>query len=88
MSLGAVNWVKITLRPERIDFYCTTDGASWVPYGTLPRAGLEGAPEWLMLGQGLPGEQPFLANDGQCPDRHGEWAAMLWFDDLIVGRVR
>jgi hypothetical protein len=87
LTLGGVNWVKITLRPRTVEFHCTTDGARWRLAGTVARKGLEGPPARLMLGQGISGPQPLLENDGQCPQRDPGWCVMNWFDQLITAKV-
>ena len=87
IKLGTVNWVRIALRPNAIDFHCTTDGRAWTLAGTLARKGLDGAPRYLMLGCGNAGENEFLQNDAGQATRAGLWSVTSCFDDLIVAPI-
>lgn len=77
---GTVAWLKLTLKPDVIAFFCSTDGQSWTTLGTLPRKGFEGAPAWLLLGNGCFGAKEFFNN----PGRAGQ--AESFFAELIVSR--
>jgi len=87
VPLGVVNWARIELRPDRIEFLASTDGRAWHSLGHVTREGIKKPPAWLILGQGRGGTQPFLLNDGQCATRQGAWAVMQYYDDLIVTRL-
>jgi hypothetical protein len=83
IKLGMVNWGRITLKPDVIEFHGAPDGGEWRALGTLPRAGLDGAPPWLILGQGVDGAAEYLMNDGICADnRAPEWCSVGWFSQL------
>ncbi len=77
---NTVVWVRVTLKADAIAFFCSTDGQAWLPLGTLPRKGFEGAPARLILGNGCMGPNPDFANTGRA------WGAASFFDDLITGR--
>jgi hypothetical protein len=47
---STVAWVRIALQPDAIACFASTDGRAWIPLGTLPRQGFEGAPSRLVLG--------------------------------------
>ncbi|NQT11347.1 MAG: hypothetical protein HQ582_01275 [Planctomycetes bacterium] len=87
ITLGTVNWVRITVRPNEIDFHCSTDGRAWKLAGTVAREGLEGAPKYLMLGCGNAGVNEFLQNDAGQATRSGLWSVTSCFDDLIVAPI-
>jgi hypothetical protein len=79
---GLFTWVKIGLRPEAIEFQCSTDGKAWQLVHTQPRAGFEGAPPHLLLGHGSGGPNAFLQNDSHLE----AYFIDSFFGDLIVAR--
>jgi hypothetical protein len=81
-TCGLLNWVKMTLKPGTIEFHASSDGQSWELVHTQPREGLEGAPDWLLIGHGSPGKNLFLRNDGYLEGYFHD----SFFDDLIVSR--
>lgn len=84
MAMGAITWLKITLTPESIEYFASTDGKSWKLVGTQPRADFTGAPDYLVLGQGWDGPDDLFCNDQKNPARWEDW--FLFYDDLVVGR--
>jgi hypothetical protein len=83
------NWVKIALSPDTITFYGSTDGRAWVKNGEQKRGEkYAGAPQWLMLGTGFPGQEPFLNNvhpTAFSKDYNYWTVSRSFFSDLIVG---
>jgi len=81
------NWVKIKLTPEEIEFYGSPDGKQWIKDGEMARGEkFKGAPEYVMLGNGHRGPNPYLANvmaQHFKPEGVTPWT---FFSDLIVGR--
>jgi hypothetical protein len=79
------NWVKISLQPEVLAFYSSADGRNWVKDQEVKRGEKHaGAPQYLLLGNGGPGERPHFDNvlsqhfDPQSP-------SCTFFSDLRVG---
>lgn len=83
------DWVKIQLTPEEIVFFSSIDGSIWKKEGTFPRSEMyKGAPSFLMLGFGQPGENPHLDNVNPKVFKEGGVKPYVFFDDLIVGREK
>jgi hypothetical protein len=81
------NWVKIALSTGKIAFYGSPDGKRWVKDWEVKRdAKHAGPPQWLLLGNGHPGEKPHLDN---VISQHFSPASPVcsFFSDLIVGRA-
>jgi hypothetical protein len=85
--IASVAWLKVTLRPESLEFHGSTDGKAWELVAAVPRAGLGGPPKLLMLGYGNDGDRDMLRNDAPAPARSGVWGRSCYFDDLVVGRI-
>jgi hypothetical protein len=79
---GRWNWVKIALRPDALEFLWSTDGQSWQPLHTQPRAGYEGAPPYLFLGNGAPGVHAMMRNEQWLES----YTFHSYFDDLLTGK--
>lgn len=77
---GAASWIKIGLKPQSVEFYCSLDGKAWTLINSVPRKGLEGAPSYLFVGR-FAGLDPQGQTTGK--DRA---TGIVYFDDLIVGR--
>lgn len=83
------NWVRIALTPDGIVFSGSADGTTWREDRRIDRrAAFTGAPAWVMLGNGQPGEQPYLNNVvAQHFHPSGTRAhPAMFFGDLVVGR--
>ena len=80
------NWVKVTLRADRIDCFSSRDGNTWIKDVELPRDDkLAGAPQFLFLGNGGRGEAPHLDNV-MSQHFNPNNPVTTFFDDLVVGR--
>jgi len=71
-----INWVRIELKPNRIDFQTSTDGEAWKLLLSKPRKGFEGSPAELILGHGRKADGP----------REG-YAFDSYFDDLVTANL-
>jgi len=71
-----ISWVRITLKPDAIEFHTSTDATTWELLHAQPRAGFEGAPETLALGHGVDRDGPL---EGTPFDSY--------FDDLITAKL-
>ena len=71
-----VNWGRVTLKPEGVEFHISTDGKTWSILHRQPRKGFEGAPASLALGHGHRKDGPI---EGYAYDSY--------FDDLITARL-
>lgn len=81
------NWVKIKLTPDKIEFYASSDGKQWIKDGDMARGDkFKGAPEYVILGNGHRGENPYMAN--VMPQNFNPEGVTPWtfFSDLIAGR--
>jgi hypothetical protein len=78
--MGTVNWIRITLKPEVIEFYSSTDGKAWTKVDSVDRKGFEGAPAYLYVGRGTVAGPDELV---QGKDRGNGTAC---FDELITWR--
>lgn len=80
------NWVKIVLSPTMLEFYSSSDGTHWIKDWEVQRdANHSGAPQYVILGNGQAGKEPFLNN----PDpRYFEPndPVITFYSDLIVGK--
>lgn len=78
------NWVKLKLTPEKIIFYSSIDGKNWEENQVIKRTGkYAGAPDFLMLGNGKTGKNPYLSNvlsKHFNPDR----PSTTFYSDLVV----
>ncbi len=82
----AANWVKVALAAETIVFYSSADGKEWRRDAEMPRdAQHAGAPEYLLLGNGHPGEAPHLDNVVKEHFNPG-YGVQTFFSGLVVGR--
>ena len=82
-----VNWVRVDLRPDKIEFYCSADGKEWKKDWEVKRGEKHaGAPKVLMLGNGHPGKNPYLKNVISQHFRPSG-GACTYFSDLIVGKT-
>ncbi|HPP12768.1 MAG TPA: hypothetical protein PKW42_08560, partial [bacterium] len=76
-KMHQVNWVKISLHPEKIVFTSSSDGKSWnQPWEMKRPAELSAAPAVLRLGKSPTGEE---ASHNVSPDT-------VFFDELLVGK--
>ncbi len=80
---GPVNWVKIVLAPDEIEFHACTDGKAWQKIHSRPRTGYRGAPAYVLLGHGAPGRNSLFQNDSY----NENYSFYSFFDDFIVGRL-
>jgi hypothetical protein len=80
------NWVKLRLTPEKITCYGSADGTTWSQDWEVQRgASHAGPPQYLMLGHGSPGTEPFLNN--VHPQHFSPTnASAAFFSDLIVAK--
>jgi len=82
-----LNWVKVVLRPDKIEFHASPDGEKWIKDLEVKREErFAGAPDCLMLGNGHPGESPFLKNVISKHFRPSS-GSCTFFSDLVVGRL-
>jgi len=81
----SLNWVKIALKPDAIEFYSSADGKTWLKEQAVKR-GKEyaGPPGHLLLGNGGPGAKPHFDN---VLSKHFNPTnpTCTFFSDLIVG---
>lgn len=81
------NWVKVVLRPGEIEFHGSPDGKQWIKDWAVPRKEtFAGPPQYLLLGNGHPGKNPFLKNvisKHFSPSR----CSCTFFSDLVVGKT-
>ncbi len=85
----STNWVRIELQADSIIFSGSNDGKTWKQDWKVNRPEkFRGPPEFLILGNGHPGKEPFLSNVISKHFRaHGHYPnPMTFFDDLIVGK--
>ncbi len=73
---GFINFMRIELRPDKLVFLSSSEGEAWQEVASLPRTGFEGAPDTLLLGQGL-------EKDGHLVN----YPVDVYFDDLVVARL-
>ena len=72
-----VNWVKVSLYPEKIVFSSSSDGKNWNESWEMKRpAELQTPPQILRLGKSPTGEEAV----------HKPAPTTIFFDDLIVGK--
>ena len=79
------NWVKMTLKPDMVEFYSSSDGKAWTKEWEQKRNDkFAGAPQYLILGYGPPGDKPQPGNMPKSfePDQ----VAPTYYSDLIVGK--
>lgn len=76
-------WLRVTLTADKIQFWLSTDGKSWMPQVEFPRtAAYAGSPQQLLLGRGTGGPSDLFQNDERWPT--GVNTCQL--GDLVVGR--
>ncbi|MCM8770162.1 MAG: DUF6067 family protein, partial [Candidatus Omnitrophica bacterium] len=77
------NWVKISLKPQVIEFYGSSDGKTWVKdWETKRPEKHQGPPQYVILGNGAPGKEPLLKNSH--PQHFSPQSPSAWFfSDLI-----
>ncbi|NOZ24251.1 MAG: hypothetical protein GXP25_24510, partial [Planctomycetes bacterium] len=84
------NWVKIALTPDKIKFFGSNDGKTWLDPWIVDRPkGLAGPPKLLILGSGHEtGAKPYAGEDFDNDWVRGTWGqpTCMYFDDLVVGR--
>ncbi len=82
----SANWVKVVLKPQTIEFYCSFDGFNWVKDWETKRSEKHQGPvQFLILGNGSPGKEPFLKNSH--PQHFSPANPSTWFfSDLVVGQ--
>jgi hypothetical protein len=79
-------WIRITLRPDTFVFHRSVDGQTWTADGEMKRdAVFSGAPRYVMLGVGQPGENPHLANTAPGFSVTGT-TLQTFYADMFVGR--
>jgi hypothetical protein len=80
------NWVKISLNPDRVACYASSDGRTWVKDWDLKRGRFfAGPPRYVLLGNGRPGKESLLRNvhpEHFIPSHAGQ----VFFSDFLVGR--
>lgn len=77
---GAVNWLRITLKADSMEFYSSTDGKTWDKVGEMPRTGFEGAPASLFVGRGT------ISGPNEMTPGTDRGDGTCLFDDLVTWR--
>ncbi len=81
------NWVKISLNPETIRFYSSSDGKEWKLDAEVKRGEkYAGPPEFVLLGNGHKGEKPHLDNVHPAHFNPQSRSPVTFFSDFFVGR--
>lgn len=81
-----LNWVKVVLKPDVFEFHSSADGKTWVKDQVVKRDPRHaGPPQWLLLGNGGPGDRPHFDN-ALSQHFNPEWPECTLFADLVVGR--
>lgn len=82
------NWVKITLKKDKIEFYSSSDGKKWIKDAEVIRGEkFKEAPEYVILGNGHPGPEPYLNNvNTRYFKPEGFLKPYTFFSNFIIGR--
>lgn len=80
------NWVKISLQPDKIIFYSSSDGETWNKDAEMKREEpFKGAPQYVALGNGQRGENTMLQNVTQHFTAEGR-QPVTFFGDFVMGK--
>jgi len=81
------NWLKIRLTAKTIEFHGSNNGSTWANVHDLPRdAKLNGAPAWVVLGNGNNGPVSLLKNPHPKHFIADRGDHVVFFSDFVVGR--